>query len=191
VTPALQRGRGVNQYNQAIMETRRAIFPILALIAAASVYAIAGEHDNASMTPLATPPAQGHPDVLFYSDLGPEQIDVSAYPIQQRRNYAVYARACSRCHSLARSISAPYTSRGWWEFYMTGMRMRGGVAGRPFSREEIKSVLDFLEYDSHVRKIQHAAAFGKSSEELKLRFDALVDQHMSDLQNNTQLRLQP
>jgi hypothetical protein len=173
------------------METRRAIFPILALIAAASVYAIAGEHDNASMTPLATPTVQDRPDVLFYSDLGPDQIDVSAYPIQQRQNYAVYARACSRCHSLARSISAPYTSRGWWEFYMTGMRMRGRVAGRPFSRAEIKSVLDYLEYDSRLRKIEHAVAFDKSGEELKISFDAIVDQHMTDLQNNKQLHLLP
>ena len=141
------------------MGTKRAVLPVLALIAAVGVCAIAGEHESVSTTTVLTPTIQERQNILFYSDLGPEQIDASAYPSQQRQNYAVYARACSRCHSLARSINAPYTSRGWWEFYMTGMRMRGRVAGQPFSREEIKAVLDFLEYDSRARKVEHAAAF--------------------------------
>ena len=130
-------------------------------------------------------------DVLFYSDLGPETIDVSAYPSQQRENYAVYARACSRCHSLARSINAPYVARGWWEFYMTNMRLRGSLAGRPFSKEETKAVLDFLDYDSRVRKVEHAADFEKSTGELKRRFDEYVDKRMGDLQKSKQPRLLP
>lgn len=36
---------------------------------------------------------------LFYSDLGPDAVDVSGYPAQQRHNYAVYART----ESLGRS----------------------------------------------------------------------------------------
>jgi hypothetical protein len=173
------------------MGTNRAVLPLFALIAAVGVCAIAGEHESVSTTTVSVHSIQERQDVLFYSDLGPNQIDVSTYPSEQRQNYAVYARACSRCHGLARSINAPYTSRGWWEFYMTGMRMRGRVAGRPFSREEIKAVLDFLEYDSRVRKVEHAAAFDKSTEELKRRFDAVVDQRMSDLQNKPQPRLLP
>jgi hypothetical protein len=173
------------------MGTRRVVPPVLAILAAAVACALAGGRESASTTTVESPPAQTREDVMFYSDLGSDRIDVSAYPDEQRRNYAVYARACSRCHSLARSINAPYTSRGWWEFYMTGMRMRGRVAGRPFSKEEIKSVLDFLEYDSRVRKIEHAAAFDTASAKLKSRFNAFVDKKMSDLQNKPQPRLLP
>lgn len=156
------------------MRTRR-LLSGLALLAAAAVFA-------------ADKPSR---DVLFYSDLGPGTIDVSAYPSQQRDNYAVYARACSRCHGLARSINAPYVARGWWEFYMTNMRLRGSLAGRPFSKEETKAVLDFLDYDSRVRKIEHAADFDKSTRELKRRFDEYVDKRMSDLQKTKQPRLLP
>ena len=53
---------------------------------------------------------------------------------------------------------------------MTGMRAQGSITRRPFSREEIKIVLDLLEYDSRARKIEDAAAFEKSGEELKRRF---------------------
>jgi hypothetical protein len=74
---------------------------------------------------------------------------------------------------------------------MTGMRLRGKASGRALSREEVKSVLDFLEYDSRVRKLEHAADFEKSTEDLKLRFAAAVDRRMSDLQNTPQPRLLP
>ena len=72
--------------------------------------------------PQATP--ERSKAALFYSDLGPESVDVSAYPPERKRDYAVYAQACSRCHTLARSINAPYVSRGWWEFYVARMRVR-------------------------------------------------------------------
>jgi mono/diheme cytochrome c family protein len=157
------------------MSARLAVLPFLALIAAAGARSSAAERR----------------DALYYSDLGPEQIDVSAYPERTRKNYAVYARACSRCHGLARSINAPFTSRGWWEFYMTGMRLRGRASGRPLSRDEVEAVLDFLEYDSRVRKVEQAAAFQKSTDDLKRRFAELVDRRMSELQNEPQPRLLP
>ncbi len=174
------------------MRTKSAVLSGLALIAAAAgAGSAAQDRVAASTAAVSAVPARPRGGVLFYSDLGPDEIDVSSYPSQQRENYAVYARACSRCHSLARSINAPYTSRGWWEFYMTGMRARGRIAGRPFSRDEIKAVLDFLDYDSRARKIERAAAFERSAEELKRRFDDYVDQRMSDLQNKNQQRMIP
>jgi hypothetical protein len=118
----------------------------------------------------------------FYSDLGPDTIDVSGYPAQQRYEYGVFVRACSACHTLARAINAPYASRGWWEFYMLGMRARSRLAGRRLTRDERRAVLDFLEYDSRVRKVEHAREFDALTEVLKSRFDAEVAARMSRLQ---------
>ena len=126
---------------------------------------------------------------LFYSDLGQDAIDVSAYPAERRRGYEVYARACSRCHSLARSINAPDVSRGWWEFYMTSMRVRAKFRGEPLTKPEIRAVLDFLVYDSNERKVAHAAEFETIKVELKRRFEAALDERLENLQKQSQPRI--
>ncbi|MDX6771192.1 MAG: cytochrome c [Elusimicrobiota bacterium] len=123
---------------------------------------------------------------VYYSDLGPEEVDVSTYPLMQRRNYRVYAAACSRCHGLARSINSPLVSRTWWEFYVMSMRARGSLAGRPLSKEEVKAVLDFLEYDGQERKAKGAHDFEHLTTELKRRYEALLDERMSRLQKGPQ-----
>ena len=133
------------------------------------------------------PPVPAAPDArvreaLYYSDIGPDSVDVSAYPAQQRYQYAIYARACSRCHTLARSINAPLVGRGWWEFYMLGMRMRSRREGRPLTPDETQAILDFLEYDSRVRKVEDARRFDALTEELKRRFDVSVSERLRKLQ---------
>lgn len=119
---------------------------------------------------------------LYDSDLGPETVDVSSYPMQQRYNYRVYASACSRCHGLARSINSPLASRTWWEFYVASMRARGSLSGRPISAQERRAVLDFLEYDGRERKQRRAEEFERLRAELRRRFDALMDERMERLQ---------
>lgn len=121
---------------------------------------------------------------LYDSDLGPDTVDTSGYPLQQRYNYRVYASACSRCHSLARSINSPLVGRGWWEFYVASMRARSTWSGRPLTSEERDAVLDFLEYDGRERKKAHAKEFEKLRAELRRRFDALMDERMGRLQNS-------
>ena len=102
-----------------------------------------------------------------------------------RYDYQVYARACSRCHTLARSINAPYAGRAWWEFYVLGMRARSRIAGRPFSKDEVQAVLDFLEYDSRVRKVDAARDFAALTDELKRRFDASVAERVRRMRQAT------
>jgi hypothetical protein len=118
----------------------------------------------------------------FYSDLGPDKVDVSGYPAQQRYNYSIYAAACSRCHTLARSVNAPIVGRGWWEFYMAGMRLRSRWRGRPFSSDEIKAILDFLEYDGRTRKVDRAREFELATDELKKRFDQEIERRVGEMQ---------
>jgi hypothetical protein len=151
-----------------------------------------------STTPAETPravvpptPQQRYRTALFYSDLGPDEVDVSAYPTQQRYNYAIYARSCGRCHTLARSINAPLVGRGWWEFYMLGMRVRSRRTGRPLPPDEVKAILDFLEYDSHERKVEHARDFDQLTEELKERFDRSIAERMRAMQKANPRPLAP
>lgn len=126
-------------------------------------------------------PAERRKAALFYSDLGPETVNVSEYPAQQRRNYAIYARVCSRCHTLARSINAPYVNRGWWDFYITNMRMRAVRRDESLDRHDMSAILDFLEYDSNERKVARAAEFEATKIELKRRFEAALDARVDEL----------
>lgn len=119
---------------------------------------------------------------LFYSDLGYDGVDVSRYPAQIQYDYSVYQRVCSRCHSLARSINAPYVTRGWWEFYVMGMRTRARWQGEALSKKETAAVLDFLEYDSYARKAAKPAEFERVKAELKRRFERALEERMEDLQ---------
>jgi len=136
-------------------------------------------------------PKERYDTALFYSDMGPDTVDVSAYPAQQRYDYAVFARACSRCHTLARAVNAPLVGRGWWEFYMLGMRVRGRREGRPFGKEETESILNFLEYDSRVRKVERAHDFDVLTDELKGRFAESVSARLSSLQKSNPRPLTP
>lgn len=124
---------------------------------------------------------------VYYSDLGPDALDVSGYPAQQRRNYEIYAHACSQCHTLARSINAPTVNRGFWEFYMLSMRFNSFfVPGTEMPKSDRKAILDFLEYDSQRRKIEDRAGFEELQDELKRLFDALLEERMSVLQRQDQ-----
>lgn len=153
---------------------------------ALSTYAV-----HALPAPVPLTPESRAAAALYYSDMGPDAVDVSAYPAQQRHDYAIFAAACARCHTLARSINAPLVARGWWEFYMLGMRMRSSRAGRPLSPDETKAILDFLEYDSRVRKVENARDFDALTEELKSRFDASVAERLKRLQKRNERTLSP
>lgn len=135
-------------------------------------------------------PPERREAALFYSDLGPDTVDVSAYPKERKRDYEVYARVCSRCHTLARSINAPYVSRAWWEFYIASMRVRPSFRGERFTQEEIRAVLDFLELDSNARKVARASEFEVVKDELKRRFEAVLAERVERLQKQPQ-RLLP
>ena len=173
-------------------------FILTAVLLAAGCAAWRLWSDSPVSTPPSAAPAQvqipASPDerrkaALFYSDLGLNTVDVSAYPAARKNDYVVYTRVCSRCHSLARSINAPYVNQAWWEFYIARMRVRAHFHGDPLTKEEIQSVLDFLEYDSNERKVAHAAQFEATKAELKRRFEALLDERIQQLQNQPEPRL--
>lgn len=111
----------------------------------------------------------------FYFDLGDDHIDVSKYPRAQQENYALFAQKCSQCHTLARPINAPfYTRRDWTRFLN---RMRANI--RSSSKSQItpaqeKLIVDFLVYDSKIRKIDDRKAFEDRLKHLQADYKALL-----------------
>jgi hypothetical protein len=168
------------------MNRLTALLTTVAMAAAAGMlWSAAREPDLPAAARVKVPqaPAERRKAALFYSDLGPDAVDVSKYPAARRRDYRVYVRVCSRCHTLARSINAPYVSRGWWEFYITNMRMRSGRRGESLDARDAAAVLDFLEYDSNERKVARAAEFDAIRLELKRRFEAALDERVKELES--------
>lgn len=107
----------------------------------------------------------------FYYDLGPETVDIYSYPKAQQGNYAVFAHSCSQCHTLARPINAPYVTRKDWSRYVTGMHAKAKAkGGLSFSPAEAALIVDFLVYDSKIRKVDHKAAFDALTKGLKKQF---------------------
>ncbi len=136
--------------------------------------AVAGAALLAACAALNRPIPGQDSGILFFSDLGPNAIDVSSYPAVQRRNYKVYARVCSQCHSLARSINSPLVSRDFWQMYIMAMKRRSDYAPtQPITAAEEDEILAFLDYDSRVRKVERAKEFEAQTRALKRRFAAL------------------
>ena len=175
-----------------VMSPRTAPLLAVLLAAACAPWKVPIPADPGVAIPAEVPqaPPERRKTALFYSDLGPDTVDVSAYPVARERDYKIYAQVCSRCHTLARSINAPYVNRAWWEFYVMSMRARAKFHGEPLTKEEVRSVLDFLEYDSNERKVARASEFEATKAELKRRFEVVMDERIETLQKQPQ-RLVP
>jgi len=78
------------------------------------------------------------------ADEGPDRIDVSDYPADQREHYEVFAIKCSKCHSLARPINARLTPDEW-QGYVKKMARRPGSG---INDSAAKNITEFLIYYS-------------------------------------------
>lgn len=126
---------------------------------------------------------------LYYYDMGPQEIDVSGYPQKQQENYKVFKQACSACHTLARPINSPRSGYWAWEFYVFTMRLRSQFEpGTEFDKEQAERILDFLTYDSKIRKGRNRAAFEVLTKHLERRFDRMLSERMRKLQEGPVLR---
>lgn len=121
-------------------------------------------------------------DTPYYSDLGPAWIDVSRYPPEQQRNYKTFVAVCGRCHTLARAVNSPTESRLYWRFHLARMNLHSRLTeNAPLSRQDVADILDFLDYDSRVRKIQDRKHFEALTENLKKRFDPILRKQLRRL----------
>jgi len=86
---------------------------------------------------------------LFPADNGPASIDVSKYPEAQQKNYRLFLKKCSMCHTTARAVNAPYVLPKEWNDCVARMvRMPGAGINASMA----KRIASFLAYDSSVRK---------------------------------------
>lgn len=140
--------------------------------------------------PPALPILEDIPPTLYYADLGLDTIDVSDYPTQQKFNYRYFRVQCGRCHTLARAVNSPAQSRSYWHFHLIRMSLRSRLKHEgPIPADQVKALLDFLEYDDRVRKVQDKKRFEAQTEELKSRFEPTLNRMLEHMQNLPQPRL--
>lgn len=94
-----------------------------------------------SVTAIAAEPERAPPDPR---DSGPDRVDVSGYPPEQQRRYAIFEKKCSKCHPAARPINSRFNASEW-KRYMKRMirRPNAGV-----SDDQADEIYEFLKYYS-------------------------------------------
>jgi hypothetical protein len=73
-------------------------------------------------------------------------LDATQLPVDVRADYAVFARRCSKCHSLARPLGSGIHDDKQWVDYVERMRRQPGSG---ISRADTVPILRFLHYYSH------------------------------------------
>jgi hypothetical protein len=79
---------------------------------------------------------------VFDADSGPVSVDVSEYPEEMQELYTLYARKCSKCHTLARSINSEYRGEDW-DRYVARMSRKPNSGISPNTGNKILSFLKF------------------------------------------------
>ena len=84
----------------------------------------------------------------FEADKGPVRIDVSNYPQQMQEYYKVFAKRCSKCHTLARPINTDFPIEKWERYVKRMMRKPGSG----ITKSTGKKIFLFLKYYSEQKK---------------------------------------
>lgn len=74
-----------------------------------------------------------------------EGLEPSRVPAGVKDDYVVFARRCSKCHSLARPLQSGIDSDDWWRHYVSRMR---AMPGSGISADDEVKILRFLRYYS-------------------------------------------
>jgi hypothetical protein len=102
-------------------------------------------------------------------DKGPDKIDVSVYPENQQKVYAMFRTKCSKCHTIARPLNTSMT-RAEWERYVKRMLHK---PNSEINENEGRRIFGFLLFDQTERKAKNPAAF----------FPPLSDEEIQKLQD--------
>lgn len=130
----------------------------------------------AAAAPVDAPPP-------FYYDLGPDVIDVAAYPEEQQKNYRLFQLVCSQCHTTARPLNHPTTSRWMWQRYVAGMRRRAETEKwLAITAEDVERIVDFLTFDAEARK--NTAAFEAAQTRLIAEYERVQERYRKEFEKD-------
>ena len=89
-------------------------------------------------------------------------------------------------------MNSPVQSRAYWHFHMLRMSLHSRLKSEgPIPPDQMKAMLDFLEYDARVRKVEDKKRFEARTEELKRRFEPTLERLLEHMQRSPQPRLMP
>lgn len=127
------------------------------------------KQEQSSVPPKPEPSkfTQGQLAAKFPYDLGPAKADVSGYPQKIQEGYKDFLSVCGSCHTTARPLNSPYKTAYDWGRYVHRMHIKINNKGAILDDELAKQIVDFLVYDSKVRKIVRAKEFQAEQEKLK------------------------
>jgi len=94
---------------------------------------------------------------------GREGLDIAQLPEVVRPDYQLFARRCSKCHSLARPLGSGITDDEVWIAYVNRMRRQPGSGISP---QDAAPILRFLHYYSSEQrrlKREHEEASGAAA----------------------------
>lgn len=81
-----------------------------------------------------------------------EGVDPSKVPEKLRADYDLFSKKCSKCHSLARPLSANITDDEQWNLYVNRMRRQPASGISPQDQEAILRFLHW--YAADLRRMQ-------------------------------------
>jgi cytochrome c5 len=82
-------------------------------------------------------------------DSGPKTIGVTKYPDEQKAGYKLFAKKCSKCHTIARPINSDFVLPAQWQRYIKRMMFK---PNSQMNDADGKRIFRFLVYDASVRK---------------------------------------
>ena len=106
----------------------------------------------------------------FPGDLGPGTIDASSYPRDIQKNYKVFLAACSACHCPARPLNSSITNASDWRRFVHRMHIKMDNRGYVLNPDDEKRIIEFLAFDSKVRKIDRKREFQAQQQALETIF---------------------
>src|SRR3989338_64910 len=124
----------------------------------------------------------------FPYDLGPATVDVSSYPLNIQESYKLFLAVCSSCHSSSRPLNSPYIKAYDWKRFVKRMHIKMGTMGYVLESKDEKRIVEFLVYDSKIRKIDKKDEFDAKAQDLNKLFKE-VSKERESLQEEETLGL--
>ena len=98
-------------------------------------------------------------------DKGPDTLDVSSYPAEIQKDFKLFSKKCTKCHTLARPLNTTMTKDEWKRYVKRMMhKPNSGISGK-----DGKKIFDFLVYDQANRKDKDPKAFYKALSDSELQ----------------------